>query len=80
MGLGDVKLVFLMGLILGWPNILLALFLSFFSGAIVGIFLIILGQKGLKSQIPFGPFLSASAIFALLYGEQMIDRFLWILY
>ncbi len=73
MGLGDVKLAFLMGLILGWPNILLALFLSFFSGAIVGIGLIALHKKGLKSQIPFGPFLSANTVFALLYGSQLID-------
>ena len=78
MGLGDVKLAFLMGLILGWPNILLALFLSFFSGAIVGVGLIILHKKGLKSEIPFGPFLSASTIFALLYGSQIIEKFLTI--
>jgi len=76
MGLGDVKLAFLMGLVLGWPNILLALFLSFMSGAIVGIFLIILGKKGLKSQIPFGPFLSASTALVLLYGYQLIDKLL----
>ena len=74
MGLGDVKLAFLMGLVLGWPNILLALFLSFLSGAIVGIFLIVLGKKGLKSQIPFGPFLSASTALILLYGYQLIDK------
>ena len=62
MGLGDVKLAFLMGLILGWPNILLALFLSFFSGAVIGVGLIIFGKKGFKSQIPFGPFLAGSTI------------------
>lgn len=76
MGLGDVKLAFLMGLILGWPNILLALFLSFFSGAIVGVGLIMLHKKGFKSEIPFGPFLSASTIFILLYGSQIIEKFL----
>jgi len=41
MGLGDVKLVFLMGLVLGWPDILAALFLAFFGGALVGTFLIL---------------------------------------
>ncbi len=74
MGLGDVKLAFLMGLILGWPNILLALFLSFLSGAVVGIFLIVLGQKGLKSQIPFGPFLSGTTLIVLLYGDLILDK------
>jgi len=78
MGLGDVKLAFLMGLVLGWPNILLALFLSFFSGAIVGVGLIMFHKKGFKSEIPFGPFLSASTVFALLYGSQIIEKFLTI--
>lgn len=73
MGLGDVKLAFLMGLILGWPEILLALFFSFLSGALVGLSLIAAGSKTLKSQIPFGPFLSASTIFIILFGKQIID-------
>ncbi|MBL7154899.1 MAG: prepilin peptidase [Candidatus Portnoybacteria bacterium] len=78
MGLGDVKLVGLMGLVLGWPNICLALFLAFLSGAIVGIGLIIAGKKGLKSQIPFGPFLSANTVVVLFYGSQLIEKFLTI--
>lgn len=69
MGLGDVKLSFLMGLVLGWPNILVALFLSFFSGAIIGLILIVLGKKTMKSEIPFGPFLAASAIVVLIFGN-----------
>jgi leader peptidase (prepilin peptidase)/N-methyltransferase len=75
MGLGDVKLAFLMGLVLGWPNILLALFLSFLLGSIIGLSLIFLGKKGLKSEIPFGPFLTASTILALFSGELWITFF-----
>jgi len=71
MGMGDVKFAILMGLILGWPNILLALFLSFFSGAIIGIVLILFNKKGFKSQIPFGPFLVGSTILIMLYGEYL---------
>ena len=74
MGLGDVKLAFLMGLVLGWPNILMALFLSFASGAIVGLGLIAFGKKKLKSEVPFGPFLVAGTIFILLYGSQLITE------
>ncbi|MFH1938154.1 MAG: prepilin peptidase [Patescibacteria group bacterium] len=77
MGLGDVKLSFLMGLILGWPNILFALFLSFLSGAVIGIGLIIFGKKGFKSQIPFGPFLAGSTIlvmFSTLYLNNLIQN------
>jgi prepilin signal peptidase PulO-like enzyme (type II secretory pathway) len=48
MGLGDVKLAFLMGLILGWPNILVALFLAFMSGAVVGVGLILLSYEKLS--------------------------------
>jgi len=58
MGVGDVKLVFFIGLFLGFPNIIPALFLSFFTGALVGVILIITGKKGLKSEVPFGPFLT----------------------
>ena len=80
MGLGDVKLAFLMGLILGWPEILLALFLSFLSGALVGLGLIAFGQKTFKSQVPFGPFLSASTIFSLFFGSQILDWYLRFLF
>ncbi|MFH0906645.1 MAG: prepilin peptidase [bacterium] len=69
MGLGDVKLAILMGLVLGWPNILLALFLSFFVGAIVGLGLIAFGKKCLKSEVPFGPFLAGATIFVMLGGS-----------
>jgi len=73
MGMGDVKLAFLMGLILGWPNIFLALFLSFFSGAVIGVILIFFGKKGLKSQIPFGPFLAGATILVMLCGQYSVD-------
>lgn len=76
MGLGDVKLAGLMGLVLGWPNILLALFLAFMSGAIIGISLMMAGKKSLKSQIPFGPFLAGSTILVILYGQYLTDWYL----
>lgn len=68
MGMGDVKLAFLIGLLLGWPNILFALFFAFFSGAMVGIGLIIAGRKKMQSQIPFGPFLVGGTMVILLFG------------
>lgn len=72
MGFGDVKLAFFMGLFLGFPNILVALFLAFFLGAIVGVGLIISGDKKLKSEIPFGPFLITATVVALFYGQELI--------
>ncbi|MCK9578479.1 prepilin peptidase [bacterium] len=73
MGFGDVKLVFLMGLVLGFPNIIVALFFAFMTGAVVGIILIIRGAKKMKSQVPFGPYLIVGTLFALLYGPQVIN-------
>ncbi len=76
MGIGDIKLAFLMGLILGWPNILVALFLAFFIGALIGIGLMIFGRKGLKSEIPFGPFLVTGTFVAMFFGKQIIDWYM----
>ena len=73
MGIGDIKLAFLMGLFLGWPNIIVALFLAIFLGAIMGIGLIISGKKTLKSEVPFGPFLTIGAFSALFWGEKIIN-------
>lgn len=76
MGFGDVKLAILMGLLLGFPNILVALFLAFFFGAIIGLILMIYKAKSLKSEIPFGPFLIAGTFIALLCGNQIIQWYL----
>jgi len=62
-----------MGLFLGWPKILVALFLAFFIGAIVGVALIILAKKNLKSEIPFAPFLVTGTFLAMFFGELLIE-------
>jgi prepilin signal peptidase PulO-like enzyme (type II secretory pathway) len=76
MGFGDFKLVVLMGLILGFPNILVALFLAFFLGAIIGMGLVISGKKQLSSEVPFGPFLVTGTFFALFFGKEIINWYL----
>jgi len=76
LGFGDVKLAFFMGLFLGFPNILVALFSAFFSGAIIGIGLILTKKKTLKSEVPFGPFLVAGTFIALFFGNQIINWYL----
>ena len=80
MGVGDVKLAFLMGLFLGFPNILVALFSSFFLGAIVGLILIALGRKTLKSEVPFGPFLVIGTFIAMFFSQYLIDFYQHILF
>jgi len=76
MGIGDIKLAFLMGLLLGWPSIFVALFLAFLIGAIIGIGLILTHKKTLKSEIPFGPFLVTGTFIALFWGEKLINFYL----
>jgi len=74
MGFGDVKLAILLGFILGFPNILVGLFLAFLFGAIIGLALMYLniGKIGLKSEIPFGPFLIAGTAVALFWGNEIV--------
>lgn len=70
-GLGDVKLAFLLGLILGYPLFLIAGYAAFLTGAGVGVILILLGKKSLKSRVAFGPFLIVGAIVALIWGRMI---------
>lgn len=72
MGGGDVKLGFLMGLVLGLTNVLLALFVAFVSGAVVGMLLIASKKKKMKSMIPFGPFLIFGFLLSYFYGNAII--------
>ena len=73
MGFGDVKLAILMGLLLGFSNVLAALFLAFFFGAIISLILIAFYRKKIKSEVPFGPFLITGTFIALFYGIQIVQ-------
>ena len=77
MGLGDVKMMFAVGALLGWRLTLLSIFLGAFSGAIIGIFLISRQkEKDMQMQIPFGIFLGIGSIIALLFGESLVGWYL----
>jgi len=77
MGLGDVKMMFAVGALLGWRLTLLSIFLGAFSGAIIGVFLISRQKdKDLQTQVPFGIFLGIGAVIALLFGEQLIGWYI----
>ncbi len=76
MGFGDVKLVFLLGLLLGWPKIIPGLFISFFLGAFIGIILMLLRKKKMKSEVPFGPFLIIGTYIGLAYGTEILSWYL----
>ena len=72
MGLGDVKLALPLGFYLGFPLSLVWLFLSFLTGAIVGIILILLGRAKFGKPIPFGPFMIFAFWVVLFLVEKII--------
>jgi prepilin signal peptidase PulO-like enzyme (type II secretory pathway) len=72
MGLGDVKLAVLGGLITGPSLFLIWLLLAFLTGAIAGSILILAKRAHLKSQIAFGPFLVLAIPLTLIYGEKIL--------
>lgn len=79
LGLGDVQIAILVGLLLGFPAGPIALYLAFLLGAIVGILLIIAGRVRLKTAIAFGPFLIASTLTVWLSGSffpNLVSRYL----
>ncbi len=77
MGLGDVKMMFAVGALLGWQLTLLSIFLGAFSGAVIGVFLISRQkEKDMQTQIPFGIFLGIGSVISLLFGEQIVKWYL----
>lgn len=70
-GLGDVKLIGPLALLLGFPQNLVAVFLAFIFGAIAGIILIVSKKKTLKQVIPFGPFLILAAGVSQMIGLEI---------
>lgn len=76
MGFGDVKLALLLGLLLGFPNTIVALFLGFLLGAIIGSVMILLKKKGLKSEVPFAPFLVVGTIISFFFGRDIVSWYL----
>ncbi len=73
MGAGDIELALLVGLLLGWPRVIIGLYFAFIVGSIVGVALIANKKSKMKSEIAFGPFLIAGIYFALAFGQQIID-------
>lgn len=72
MGLGDVKLALLAGMIVGWPKVLAWLVISFWLGAAYALPLLFFKKANLKTKVSFGPFLVLSLIITCLWGEKLI--------
>jgi leader peptidase (prepilin peptidase)/N-methyltransferase len=72
MGYGDFKLLAALGAWLGWKMLPTIILLSSVVGAIVGISLIVFARRGRDKPIPFGPYLAAAGLIALLYGGPIM--------
>lgn len=72
LGMGDVKMLAMIGAFLGWKAVLVTLVLSSFSGAIVGVALIAAQRGGMRLALPFGTFLAMGAVAAMLVGDPLL--------
>lgn len=79
MGYGDFKLLAGLGALLGWQMLHLIVLLSAVVGVIVGIGLIVLRSHDRQIPIPFGPFLAAAGWIAMMYGQQIIDKYMFLM-
>lgn len=80
MGMGDVRLALLLGTFLGYLGgagfVLLGMFMSFFTGALVGGVIAAITKGGRKMKIPFGPFLALGTLIAIFVGRPILDAYL----
>jgi len=82
MGAGDILLIGAIGLLVGWKNVLLVIFISAFLGAIGGVITVIMRKAispkdaEINTAIPFGPFICAATIIVIPFGEKILDWYL----
>lgn len=76
MGMGDIKLAGLIGVVTGFPLVIAALLIGIFTGGLAAIVLLSLRIKGRKDVIPYGAFLGLGPIVVLLWGNEIINWYL----
>jgi leader peptidase (prepilin peptidase)/N-methyltransferase len=76
LGMGDVKMLAMIGAFLGWKLMLVTLVLSSFAGSLIGVGAIALGRGGMKSMLPFGTFLAVGALTAAVAGDEILNWYL----
>jgi len=72
MGGGDIKLLAMMGAIVGWQGVLFTIFLASLVGTLAGLAAMLQSRKGMKLAVPFGPFLSIGSITYIFFGTPLI--------
>lgn len=76
MGMGDVKLMTVIGFYLGWERTILTLFLSFTIGGIFGILLLVFRKKGRRDTLSFGPWIAMASYITMLIGPEIITWYM----
>lgn len=76
LGIGDVKLAFLIGLVTGVPLMIVALLLGILSGGVVAVILVLFFKKGRKTAVPYGTLLAIGPIVTLLWGNEIFNWYL----
>ncbi len=76
MGMGDVKMLAMIGAFLGWPLTLVTLVLASLVGSVVGVAVLASGRGGMKAALPFGTFLAVAALVAAVAGDSMLAWYL----
>lgn len=76
LGMGDVKMLAMIGAFLGWELMLVTLVLASFAGSLIGIGVIALGRGGMKAALPFGTFLAVGALTAAVVGREIVDWYI----
>jgi leader peptidase (prepilin peptidase)/N-methyltransferase len=80
MGGGDIKLTLAIGTFLGWPLVIPALVLAFLLGGTCGLILILTRAKCISDCIPFGPFLALGALISSLWGQELMQWYLVVIW
>jgi leader peptidase (prepilin peptidase) / N-methyltransferase len=73
MGMGDVKMLAMIGAWTGWKSLLFVILLSSLAGSLLGGILLVLSRKGARAKIPFGPFLSLGTLLYLFFGNELVQ-------
>ncbi|MGH9257012.1 MAG: prepilin peptidase [Vicinamibacterales bacterium] len=76
LGMGDVKMLAMIGAFLGWPQMILTLVLASFAGSLVGVALLASRRAGMQAALPFGTFLALGALVAAVAGEPILAWYL----
>jgi prepilin signal peptidase PulO-like enzyme (type II secretory pathway) len=76
MGGGDIKMMAMVGGVLGWKGVILTTFLGSLTGSIIGIISLLVRGREKGSLIPFGPFLALGSLITLFYGQEILTWYL----